>query len=416
MKIIKNILLTALVVYLFLTMLPFPINYVPLMGHLLLSPFGPLMRELATFCGQNVFGVETIPQTLVTGSGDTMLAYLGQFIYLLFSLLLSIFIQLNTSLSLRFQKIKPYLELLIRYWLAATLINYGITKLLPVQMQSLTLAQLLQPYGNMTPMSVLWKFMGLSPIYQSITGLVELTAGLLLCYRRTYILGLGLGLVAFTQVFLLNLLFDVPVKLQTSHYLLAFFYLLGVFIRSLSAFFLLQKPATLFVLPDLFSNKKLRLASVIFKNVFLAYVLTIAFFVNYDLFKQDHLDPNPALYGIFKVDALTLDGQVIEPLLTNQDMWLYIVFDRKNRIYIHKVSQSGPHYKYETDGAHMLKLTGNGESSPEWDVRPSGTDQLEIKGQHKGQNFTATVSRIDENKFPLWNRKFNWIQEYPNNR
>jgi hypothetical protein len=80
-------------------------------------------------------------------------------------------------------------------------------------MSGLNLIQLVQTYGDMSPMGVLWKFMGQSPYYQSFTGLVELLAGLFLCFRFTYLLGLTLGFLAFSQVFALNLFFDVPVKL-----------------------------------------------------------------------------------------------------------------------------------------------------------------------------------------------------------
>jgi len=106
------------------------------------------------------------------------------------------------------------LEAFARVGLALSMIYYGLVKLIPSQMGFMDLpAHQLQLVGDTSMFTVLWGFMGASTPYSMATGFVELTAGLLLLWRRTYLLGLLVALVATTQVFLLNLFYDVPVKL-----------------------------------------------------------------------------------------------------------------------------------------------------------------------------------------------------------
>lgn len=83
-----------------------------------------------------------------------------------------------------------------------------------------TLAQLLQPYGTLSPASVLWLQVGSSHPYEMALGAVEVIAGLLLFVPRTAVLGTMLSLASMAQVFLMNMTFDVPVKLLSFHLLL----------------------------------------------------------------------------------------------------------------------------------------------------------------------------------------------------
>ena len=59
------------------------------------------------------------------------------------------------------------------------------------------------------------------------TGAVEVLAGLLLTTRRTTLLGALIGLAAMTHVFVLNMCFDVPVKLYSFNYLVMAIFLLA---------------------------------------------------------------------------------------------------------------------------------------------------------------------------------------------
>jgi hypothetical protein len=407
----------AIALYLTLTMLPFPFNYIPTAHHLVNS-LSPLMRDGSTWAGTNIFKVQTVPQTTQTGSGDTMLGYLAQFCFLIASLFFAALIVSIRKVEIYFNKAKPWLQLLLRYWLASVLIFYGISKFLPVQMSKISLIQLVQTYGDMSPMGVLWKSLALSPYYQSFTGFVELSAGLLLCYRATYLLGLTLGFAAFTQVLLLNLFYDVPVKLQSSHYLLTLAYLLTPYSRQFFNFFVLQKPTVPVAQPQLVSDKKIKWGFVGLKHLFIAYVLLFAVMLNYPYFKKIFLDPDPSLYGIYSVESLTLNNKKSEPLLTNKEHWQYVIFDKPGRLYIHKVGRKGPSFNPKIDTeTKKITLTANGMSEElHWQYETLNSKEMTLTGFYKDQPFKARLKKMDLNEFRLWNSQFNWIQEYPNNK
>ncbi len=69
-------------------------------------------------------------------------------------------------------------------------------------------------------MGLLWTFMGYSKTYNLFTGLVEFTAGALLFIPRLSTLGSLLSVGALANVLLLNLSYDVPVKLYSFNLLL----------------------------------------------------------------------------------------------------------------------------------------------------------------------------------------------------
>ena len=75
------------------------------------------------------------------------------------------------------------------------------------------LSQLATPLGDLLPMRFSWLFIGYSVPYQFFSGAMETIAGLLLLYRRTVTAGLFAATGAFLNVVMINLSYDVPVKL-----------------------------------------------------------------------------------------------------------------------------------------------------------------------------------------------------------
>jgi hypothetical protein len=107
-----------------------------------------------------------------------------------------------------------------RYYLAFELLGYGFSKLFPRQFPPLAETQLVERFGDASPMGLLWTFMGYSQPYVIFAGAMELLPAVLLCFRRTALLG-GLAATAvMANVVAMNFCFDVPVKLNSSFLLL----------------------------------------------------------------------------------------------------------------------------------------------------------------------------------------------------
>ncbi|MBL1075907.1 hypothetical protein JK358_16035 [Nocardia sp. 2] len=100
----------------------------------------------------------------------------------------------------------------VRVVLSLLMIAFGMVKVIPTQFISFTLpGEMLVSVGESTSSGLLWKFMAASTPYTVITGLVEVTGGVLLVFRRTTLLGALISLVALIQVSILNLAYGVPV-------------------------------------------------------------------------------------------------------------------------------------------------------------------------------------------------------------
>lgn len=101
---------------------------------------------------------------------------------------------------------------ILRVLLALMLMAYGVSKVVLMQFGQADLGDALIPYGQMSPMGVLWRMVALSPLFQLLSGLAEVGAAAALLWRRTVVLGALLGFADMAFVFVLNVGYDVPVK------------------------------------------------------------------------------------------------------------------------------------------------------------------------------------------------------------
>ncbi len=101
---------------------------------------------------------------------------------------------------------------------------------------------LMEPFGNMSPMGVLWASIGASPAYEIFAGCAEMLGGILLIVPRTTMLGALICLADMTQVFMLNMTYDVPVKLFSFHLILMSLFLLAPDVKRLLDMFFFNRP------------------------------------------------------------------------------------------------------------------------------------------------------------------------------
>src|SRR5262249_26722425 len=129
-------------------------------------------------------------------------------------------------------------------YIIAAALSYGIIKLFVQQMPFPTTSQLATPLGDLLPMRFSWLFIGYSTPYEFFSGAMETLAGVLLLYRRTVTAGLFAATGAFMNVVMINLAYDVPVKLYASHLLFSCLFLLALDSKRLINFLVLNRGAT----------------------------------------------------------------------------------------------------------------------------------------------------------------------------
>jgi uncharacterized membrane protein YphA (DoxX/SURF4 family) len=154
-----------------------------------------------------------------------------------------------------------WFRLFIRFALATQMILYGMLKLIPLQMPFPFLTKLIEPFGNFSPLGVLWYSIGASPAYETFTGCAETLGGLLLILPRTTLLGALICLADTIQVFTLNMTYDVPVELLSFHLLLLSSFLIAPELSRLADFFFWNRAVRPSAQPELFhTNRANRIA------------------------------------------------------------------------------------------------------------------------------------------------------------
>ena len=116
------------------------------------------------------------------------------------------------------------------------LMPYAVFKLGLMQMSKPDFPELLITLGEKSPMGLLWTFMGFSPVVQFLAGLAEFVAAMLLLWRRTAWLGGLIGFIDLAVVWLLNMTFDVPVKIPSAFQALLYLLVLAPWLPRLFRF------------------------------------------------------------------------------------------------------------------------------------------------------------------------------------
>jgi len=377
-------------------------------------------RQVVFWTAAHVFHVS---QPLVyqgSGSGDKTYDWILQFCILVVALLATAIWSLIDRRRENYATAYKWFRLFIRFFLAGQMLTYGWAKAVPLQMPFPRLYTLVEPYGNFSPMGVLWASIGASPAYEIFAGCAEILGGILLIVPRTAMLGALVCLADMTQVFMLNMTYDVPVKLFSFHLILLSLFLLAPDVKRLIDFFFLNRPVQPSTQFPLFATRRGNRIAVVAQILFGVWLMAMNAYGSRALWYQyGGGSPKSALYGIWNVEQLTVDGQPRPALMTDHDRWRRIIFDVPTRTAFQKMDESLARFGAAIDTKdNSLKLTKNDDK--DWKAsftytRPS-PDRLVLDGEIDGHKETMELQLADRSKFMLVSRGFHWIQEYPFNR
>ena len=301
-----------------------------------------------------------------------------------------------------------WLRLVLRFTLGAALLVYGFSKFFPLQFPSPSLLTLTGTFGESSPMKLLWTFMGASPAYTMFGGLAEIVPGLLLLFRQTSTLGALLGSGVMLNVVLLNFCYDVPVKLYSTHLLLASLFLLLPDAAALWHIFFAGRAAALggLMLPP-WERRTLRRATYILRLLVFGSIFYQSGVSAYREWRQAPLG-HPPLYGVWVPDR-------IDPAALRA-AWSKVVFDRPAKMLI--IQADGERKWYDAtlnERAQRIEFPkADKPSALQWVVGTDGT--LVLTGSWLGDPVTITMHKLNPETFPLQTRGFHWVQEYPYNR
>lgn len=389
--------------YLVLYNFPFPFDYVPF----LYAPFGwfeQLLRNLIYRpVGEQLFGLTYVVRS--NGAGDQAGSYIRVFCLFLIAIVATVLWSILDRKRLNYARLHEWLRVYVRLALAFIMLAYGVVKVLPSQFPPPTLDRLLQPFGDASPMGLLWTLMGASPLYSFFGGLGETLGGVLLLFRRTTLLGALVSFAVMANVLALNFGYDVPVKLFTMHIVAMAVFLILPDLRRLLDFFVLHRP------PDLVQSQRLRIAGIAIGVAFTLFVL-------YTMVKDTPTgNPRSPLYGIWNADTIVING--VTPAPNDPARWRRVVFDNPRWFALQTMDDSRTRFHLKLD---QEKKTMQVEKRDEINAKSilhyqqPDPNTIVLDGVIDRQNVHAVLHKAPIPAFRLTTRGFHWINETPYNR
>jgi hypothetical protein len=279
-----------------------------------------------------------------------------------------------------------------------------------------SLTRLLQPFGTLSPMGVLWGSMGSAPAYEALTGCAELAGGLLLIVPYTATFGALISLAATIQVFTLNMTYDVPAKRFAFHTMLLACFLLAPDVSRLVRFLLLHRTTSLPTEAQLFRGVRANRIALAAQIIFGLWLVGLWCHYSWGIWSTDGGGrPLPPLYGIWEVKQMSIDEQPRPPLLSDSTRWRRAIFDYPDEMAFQRTDDSFVPYDASVnlpDKTLALTKSDDKNWTASFTFQRPAADQLILDGRMDNHQVHMELQLTDRNSFLLVSRGFHWIQEF----
>lgn len=225
-----------------------------------------------------------------------------------------------------------WLRVIVRYRAGIGIIGFGFTKVLPLQLPYPSEGLLNTNFGDLTAQKIYWLSIGIVPWYEVFAGIVEVTAGTLLLFRKTTLIGAALLFGALGDIVYVNFAYDGGVHVYSSYFVLLSAFLLVHYIPQLYRL-LIQEKATLpvFYYPS-FSKPWQRYTRLGLKTAVIGVFLVLFFYLQlvnflYDPYKQPATRGIAALRGYYNVTEFRINNESIPYSPLDSVRWSEAIFE-----------------------------------------------------------------------------------------
>ena len=392
---------------------------------------------IGPWVGKHVLGISYSFSGVANGSGDKTFNYVQLFCYFGLALVGGLIWSRFDRAGRHDPQIHDLLRVSVRYVLAASMFVYGLSKIFHLQMPEPGPGRLMEPYGESSPMGLLWTFMGYSAVYSFIAGAAEVLGGVLVLFRRTATLGAMVIFGVMLNVTIMNFCFDVPAKLDASHLVLMAVFVMWTDLKRLANLLVFNQPAPAVNLAPLWFGhivdggsgprwlarirthpERAALAVKVFVLGWLLYSTLDPMFDRYVTPQK-----NSEFVGIYKVESFARNGQDVPLLITDEKLWHRMGVDSYGGIMaltVRTMNETARRFTLKVDSAkHTWEIAPRGESPPKvttLSFKRIGADLLLLEGPWDGETVSVQLRRLPSDHYLLMNRGFRWINEAPFNR
>jgi hypothetical protein len=299
------------------------------------------------------------------------------------------------------------LRVMLRYSIALGLVSYAVAKILPQQFPPLGPSNYESRVGELTPMRLLWTFMQYSRPYSLFGGVMESLAIVLLCVRRTATLGALVTLVVMTNVALMNIAYDVQVKLYASMIVVSAGVLVLYDARRLLAVFVTNRGVGPASQPTLFEGRlpgSLRWAI----KLLLIGSVTASSVAAFPFEAPTRVASATGISGAWGVTSFTRDADATDA--TAGPSWRRLLVDDGSlAVRLDDDAMMRCRRTTTADASTLAFACAKGRSGEmRWTV--AGT-QLHLDGMFAGVKMSLSARRLDEKDYPLMRGGFHVIYD-----
>jgi uncharacterized membrane protein len=356
------------------------------------------------------------------GSGDTTYNYVEVLVFFIIAIIGTAIWSVIDAKRQNYNRLLRLFSIYLSYYVGANMLSYGLSKVFYLQFSEPSYLELFRTYAESSPMGIAWTFMGASKTYTMFSGFAEVIGGLLLFHRRTRTFGALMIFSVMLNVFMINMSYDVPVKLISFHLMIEALFIASLDYKRILNLFVISKPKTFSnELKPLFQNKTYSIAATVLKLVFIGTVIYTYMSSNIDYWKQLYQAPEPCFYGVYDTELFIKNKDTIPPLLTDNTRWKRLMMDKgylSRYIVIRGMKDQSNWYTYELDSIqNTIKMISTRDSLDVLDLNYVKNESgLSLKGLWKNDSIEVKFKKYDTSKIVLTNKGFNWINEYPYNR
>ncbi len=390
---------------LFIITLPFPYTFLPNIG----AYAQPYSEALIKWFGDEILQIQE-PYTHQLISDSTGM-YIHTLLLLIIGGMISIFWSIADRKRDRYIVLSYWFRVLISYYLAFQLLKYGFNKIFKLQFYLPEPNMLFTNIGDASRDILYWSVMGVSRSYSIFMGVLEVVPAILLFFRRTRLLGALIAMGVLANVVMVNVSFDISVKIFSTFLLLLSLLIAVPELPNLYRFFT-QKPISENNLwRPIFSNirqvttyalGKSLIIALLFLDVLLPYFQANNF--NDDLVKR------PFLHGAYEVEHFQINQDTLPPMLTDARRWKRFFVHRQGYFIVEMMDEQMQDFPLEVmSTSKKLKLTDSNNTSLAFQYHYLPLDNLLILKGILGKNTLQLEARqIDLEALPLLDKSTNW--------
>ena len=313
-------------------------------------------------------------------------------------------------------RLKTLTRTILRYHVGLTLIIYGLSKVFMLQFGEMDLDKLESTIGSRNGMGFLWTFMSYSKFYTMSTGWIEVIGGMLLLFRRTTFIGTIILFISMVNVVLIDIGYDVRVKMFAIHLLLMTILLLEHDIKRIINFLFLNQPTKASIEHALFPNGRYKKIGYLLKGVVLSYYVISSFFIYKDRIHNHKANRYPSLTMFHEVETHIINGDTLSN--TNENMWKSISINgnsyRPESLKIINTYDQPSYYSFTADTIQK-SIKFQSKINPEvyefqYTVTPN--DGFIFQGSNsKGDSIWIKTKIKTLEDYPLTANKIRWITD-----